>query len=63
MHAVLVEGEGGLETEVREKRSKEDWTLEDLHGERPSIIIRSGKGWECVLEPTTSGVRWLRLLR
>ena len=21
--------------------------LEDLHGERPSIIIRSGKGWEC----------------
>ena len=47
MHAVLVEGEGGLETEVREKRSKEDWTLEDLHGERPSIIIRSGKGWEC----------------
>ena len=31
----------------RRASSKEKRATHDLHGERPSIIIRSGKGWEC----------------
>jgi len=40
-----------VETEGREKRSKEDWSICTVSAPQfthyPSIIIRAGKGWEC----------------
>ncbi len=43
-----------VETEGREKRSKEDWSICTVSAPQfthyPSIIIRAGKGWECSLE-------------
>jgi hypothetical protein len=34
----------------RRSRKTFERGLEDLHGERPSTIIRSGKGWECSVQ-------------
>jgi hypothetical protein len=40
------------------KRKTVERGLEDLHGARPKIFVRTGKGWECSVDSVVLVAEW-----